>query len=105
MQSTPTQPAARVEPEFVVSAGTFAYVEDLAAWLGEHGVDTRSWGTCIAKSVAQLASEIAAGESTLELLDGAVFRCSSVVKVVVRQKGRKRARHLVCYQQTSALTP
>ena len=53
-----------------------------------------------AKDVEKLKKEIDVKECTLEIVDGQVFRCCGVVKVVIRQPRRARPRYLACYQQT-----
>lgn len=82
-----------------IAKGTFATKEDLAAWLCAHGVQTTGWGEGKAKGVSHLFHEIEKEESTLQLLGEKVFRCLSVVKVVVRPPGRMN-HYLVCYGQT-----
>lgn len=54
---------------------------ELEAWLAAAGIDTRPWGSNNAKTIADLAREIANGESTLQ--DDPPRRVVHVVQVVI----------------------
>jgi len=95
-----------------VSAGTFHQPDELLEWLQHMGIDTSGWGSGSAKAVDELHAEISKGETTLRMLEGKVFRCLSVVKLVVRESAASlstdggprvgRHRHLVCTRQRMA---
>jgi hypothetical protein len=55
------------------------------------------------KRITDLFEEILHSEATLRRVDGTVFRCLRVAKLVVRQPGRVH-HHLVCTEQRSACT-
>ena len=82
-----------------VLSGTLATAQELNAWLTKNGIDTSLWGTGKAKRVENLMDEVEKKESTLYLLGGKVFRCLTVVKVVVRHPDLPE-HHLACYRQT-----
>lgn len=62
--------------------------DDVAAALAAAGVDASGWGRPASKTVADLAGEIAAGESVLELDPPPPRRVVRVVRMLVVERGR-----------------
>jgi 8-oxo-dGTP pyrophosphatase MutT (NUDIX family) len=84
-----------------VGRGTFENAEDLEAWMIHVGLDTSRWGvTPGTKTVRDLLHELQARECSLQKLEGRVYRCVSVVNLVLRNPMDNHA-HLHCYQQRS----
>ena len=80
---------------------TLATADELNSWLTAHGVDTASWGVGKAKTISHLLDEVVSKESTLQLLAGQVFRCLTVVKMVICHP-TGAPRHLVHARQKMA---
>jgi len=81
-----------------VVQGTFENSADLEAWMIHFGIDTSGWGQGSTKKVEDLFVEIETKETTIQMLDGKMYRCLDVIKLVMRQPGRL-TRHVCCYQQ------
>ena len=58
--------------------------EDLARWLGEHGIDVSKFGQGEAKTVRCLFDEVCGGKCTLSLCDGAVVRSVANTQIKLR---------------------
>jgi hypothetical protein len=65
---------------------TFAHPTQLESWLHAHGVDTALWGRGTAKSLEDLWTEVAQGESLL--VDEPPLRRVQVVELHIRRDGR-----------------
>lgn len=83
-----------------VAGPRFADAAELAAWLGEHNVDTSVYGRGSAKTVEDLLGEIEAGETRLEVVASAAAaggragarRIVEVLNVYISSDDGKQAR-------------
>ena len=86
-----------------IEAGTFREPEELLEWLAHMGIDTSGWGKGAAKTAKELLAEIDQRETVIQKLEGKVYRCLQVAKLVVRpslQDARSVPEHLMCKSQT-----
>lgn len=61
----------------------------LERWLQRHGLDTSLFGAGTAKRVEELVTEVALGEATLTLVDGAPVRSVRVLQLLIRDSRRR----------------
>lgn len=82
-----------------IARGSFDHPGNLEAWMIHVGLDTSRWdGAAGRRTVRDLFGELQARECTVQKMDGVVYRCVSVVNLVVRQP-LGAGRHLHCYRQ------